>query len=743
MEDLDDVIADCRYLADRLNDGPIPECDIVEPSEEEFARFLRRLKAGTAGSGDKNKKSSSYKTLEAVTSTPIGYYLFNEFATNQTAFLKQDQENAIASVLNNVSPTSTDAPSGNRSFDEKSTADTEEIERPRAHSSSIEAKAVALQLEFLDAAEEYKNMTNTPAAMRLQKAITIYDNFLLNPKVSEAVKPIEELKPNPMRRKKSKKKMRPVSVDWSENPHRASVHFNNTLYSSSHKEDSPLGLNGRKPSIHSLGVERVNSSERLRPSEDTPIRLDGETISKVGAVVEEQRSELEKEGTQEYSRKARMKGSLPLELFDHVARGVKDNFKKTFSEFLKSKHFKQYLRYLCVGDRKVGDDDFIRSRKLGRGAFGEVWAGKRRDTGKMYAFKEMSKGHIKAKKAERCCWDERKYLELVDSPFVVGLKYAFQTEKDLIMVLDLCTGGDIKYHLDHTKGRKLGRDQTRFTASQVALGLVHLHSLDLAHRDIKPENILLDIAGHAKISDLGLAIKVGKKGFREGAGTPGYWAPECLKRDKDGRYDGDKGKRSRATELVDFWSLGCVIYEMLTGKCPFSPPDSRGTLKDKIKEAFKRESEDTLTEINRRTCEGLVDYDAMSDHPASAVEAVKALLQVDPSKRARISPKGNDDKDVSLKKLEFFSKVDWGLMALGVLEPIFKPDEDNVNAGYQSEMGEFGAGEALTALDQQKWKQFEFSNPVAFQAEVVELLTWEKKRGKQRAKTGGGCCVLL
>ena len=99
---------------------------------------------------------------------------------------------------------------------------------------------------------------------------------------------------------------------------------------------------------------------------------------------------------------------------------------------------------------------------------------------------------------------------------------------------------------------------------------MHLHQNGIVYRDLKPDNILMDERGKTRISDLGLACKV-TPDLVGTYGTRGYWAPEMLM--KDG-----KGHRIRYTQAVDWFSFGCVVYEMIIGTFsepslpPFLPP---------------------------------------------------------------------------------------------------------------------------------------------------------------------------
>ena len=132
-----------------------------------------------------------------------------------------------------------------------------------------------------------------------------------------------------------------------------------------------------------------------------------------------------------------------------------------------------------------------------------------------------------------------------------------------------CGGGELFFHLGR-EGR-FTEPRARFYASQIALALERLHSMNVIYRDLKPENVLLDARGNVRLTDLGLS-KEGVHEVDSGAhsfcGTPEYLAPEVLNRTGHGR-------------AVDWWSLGALLYEMLTGLPPFYCRD-RNQLFEKI-----------------------------------------------------------------------------------------------------------------------------------------------------------------
>ncbi len=229
-----------------------------------------------------------------------------------------------------------------------------------------------------------------------------------------------------------------------------------------------------------------------------------------------------------------------------------------FRQFEASKYFLRYLQWKVLELRPVTGKTFRMYRVLGKGGFGEVCACQVRATGKMYACKKLEKKRIKKRKGEIMVLTEKQILQKVNSRFVVSLAYAYETKDSLCLVLTIMNGGDLKFHI-YNMGCEPGFDllRVRFYAAEITQGLEHLHSLGIAYRDLKPENILLDDHGHVRISDLGLAVEIPEtEQVRGRVGTVGYMSPEVIDNEK-------------YTFSPDWFSLGCLIYEMIEGQAPF------------------------------------------------------------------------------------------------------------------------------------------------------------------------------
>jgi protein-serine/threonine kinase len=230
---------------------------------------------------------------------------------------------------------------------------------------------------------------------------------------------------------------------------------------------------------------------------------------------------------------------------------------------------------------------------------------------------------------------ERSVLESVSHPFIVNLHYAFQTPKKLYMVLEYCAGGELFFHL--SRAGRFSEGRCKFYASEILLGLEYLHSLSIIYRDLKPENLLLDADGHAKITDFGLS----KEGIQDNVsartmcGTPEYLAPEIL----------DKRGHGKA---VDWYSLGALIYQMLTGLPPY----------------YTRDREKLFERIRR----GDLSYPSYVTPVAKSL--LQSLLYADPNRRLGGGP--GDGEEV--KAHAFWAGLDWAAVLQKRMPPPFKPN---------------------------------------------------------------------
>ena len=340
-------------------------------------------------------------------------------------------------------------------------------------------------------------------------------------------------------------------------------------------------------------------------------------------------------------------------------------FKNIFSSLLPKKTYEKELsnekeeilidfeknENLIEKNHKYNLEDFIKIKTLGKGSFGKVLLVKNKYTNEHYAMKILNKDFLKKEKQINHTKTEREILEKINHPFIIKLKYAFQTKNNLYMLTDFMIGGEI-YYLLQKKGN-FTEKQTKFYICELVLAIGCLHKNQIIYRDLKPENILLDKDGHIKLVDFGLSkilnnersISISGSSINEInyyikaytlCGTKDYLAPEIL-----------KGKGYE--KVVDWFSLGSVMYEMLTGFPPFKEKNKNLNIQIYNREIYHHKKISDLT-----------------------FDLIKKLLIIKPEKRLGYN--------FDLKEIQshpYFNDVNWDFVYQKKIEPPFKPYFNN------------------------------------------------------------------
>ncbi|KAF5383480.1 hypothetical protein D9757_006139 [Collybiopsis confluens] len=198
-------------------------------------------------------------------------------------------------------------------------------------------------------------------------------------------------------------------------------------------------------------------------------------------------------------------------------------------------------------------DDFIIQRTLGCGSFGRVHLVRSKHNLRFYAIKVLQKEKVVRLKQIEHTNNESNILCQISHPFIINLWGTFQDATNLYMVMDFVPGGELFALL--RRSNRFPEPVAKFYAAEVAVALNHLHSLSIVYRDLKPENILLSSDGHIRVADFGFAKSVSSVTWTL-CGTPDYLAPEIM-------------AGQRYNKSVDWYALGVLIFEMITGLPPY------------------------------------------------------------------------------------------------------------------------------------------------------------------------------
>lgn len=261
--------------------------------------------------------------------------------------------------------------------------------------------------------------------------------------------------------------------------------------------------------------------------------------------------------------------------------------------------------------------DFDFMKIIGAGTFGKVFLAKLNCTNKYFAIKRMNKQLLKESRQLDNINSEINILkETHPCPLIVKYVNSIETNTDIFLVMEYINGGELFYYIKH-----YGRFEINFVlffASEILMALKFLHEKNIIYRDLKPENILINGDGHIKLADFGFATRMEDNLYLI-CGTPEYMAPEKLLGNGD-------------TKETDYWSLGCLIYEMVCGNPPYYnkntdeiyrkilsepvafPPDVTGPVRDLMFRLLRKEREHRLgyrgvEEIMRHPFFGGIDWE--------------------------------------------------------------------------------------------------------------------------------------
>lgn len=342
---------------------------------------------------------------------------------------------------------------------------------------------------------------------------------------------------------------------------------------------------------------------------------------------------------------------------------------------LEGRRWIEAIRAISIPMPSVSMDDFTIISVLGRGYFGKVMLVRKKDTNKYYALKVVRKTKLLESGGMASLIAERNIMMMVQNPFTVQLQFAFQTDKKFYLGQEYAPGGELY--------SRICRDDiqiydARLYTAEIAIALHHLHELGIVYRDLKPENVLFDSYGHVKLTDFGFAKHIVEREATTFCGTTAYLAPEIV-------------KGQPYSFAVDWWALGVLLCEMVTGVTPFEV-DGKSN--------------------NKTVYDAICTEEPVIYHPDPDVcSLISLLLTKDPEKRPGFA---------EIQSHPFFSCLNWEYVVARAYKPNFVPQCEMDDPIYFDP--EFTSEEAIDSSDDDekcaRVEGFSFNMPPTLAEEI-------------------------
>jgi len=292
-------------------------------------------------------------------------------------------------------------------------------------------------------------------------------------------------------------------------------------------------------------------------------------------------------------------------------------------------------------------DDFILTKSLGKGAFGEVFLTQKKGTNELYATKKLDRAFSEKPKNIKLLANEIILLKKINHPNIVRLIDLKKTKSHCYIIMDFCNGGNLSGCLKKymaTYRRPFSEEIVQHIMKQVVNGINFLHSNKIIHRDLKLDNILVTFPSEsdkkslnmmkaiAKIIDFGFATKLHASKSNLAytiLGTPANMAPQILE-----KIESKTPNHQGYDEKVDIWSLGTLCYEMLVGHWAFCGS--------------------SIQELSQKVKQG--KYSLPTNLSKEVVSFINSMLQTDPNKR--LSARDLLKHDFLVKNVKQFQPID-------------------------------------------------------------------------------------